>query len=275
MKKIYISADIEGIWGNSNPANTIKKGVDYSEYATNMTKEVNLLIEELFNQGVEEVLVNDSHGNMDNILASQLDPRAGIVVGNGAYKEYGMMEGLDSTFDGACFVGYHCRSNTSGIMSHTISGGMVEKITLDGKVFGESGLNAKLAEEYGVPVLLVSGDHLLKEQLKDELKDTYIYVETKKVISSQCGICCSWNELKRRYHQAVKTIFERKQEKEQGQKQAHVMQITFHHIRNADFVARMDGVNKVDNCTVEIQKDNYADLYKYMRFVIKVCNAFV
>ena len=36
MKKIYISADIEGIWGNSNPANTAKNGYLYSEYCTNM-----------------------------------------------------------------------------------------------------------------------------------------------------------------------------------------------------------------------------------------------
>ena len=35
MKKIYISADIEGIWGNSNPANTSKNGYLYSEYCTN------------------------------------------------------------------------------------------------------------------------------------------------------------------------------------------------------------------------------------------------
>lgn len=45
MKKIYISADIEGIWGNSNPANTAKNGYLYSEYCTNMLNEVNLVID--------------------------------------------------------------------------------------------------------------------------------------------------------------------------------------------------------------------------------------
>ena len=64
MKKIYISADIEGIWGNSNPANTAKNGYLYSEYCTNMMNEVNLVIDLLFQNGVEEVVVNDSHGNM-------------------------------------------------------------------------------------------------------------------------------------------------------------------------------------------------------------------
>ena len=109
MKKICISADIEGIWGNSNPANTAKNGYLYSEYCTNMMNEVNLVIDLLFQNGVEEVVVNDGHGNMDNLLPSKLDPRAAFVAANGAYKEFGMMEGLDDSFDGAMFIGYHSR----------------------------------------------------------------------------------------------------------------------------------------------------------------------
>ena len=30
-----------------------------------------------------------------------------------------MMEGFDDSYDGVCFIGYHCRSNTAGIMAHT------------------------------------------------------------------------------------------------------------------------------------------------------------
>lgn len=130
MKKIYISADIEGIWGNSNPANTAKNGYLYSEYCTNMMNEVNLVIDLLFQNGVEEVVVNDSHGNMDNLLPSKLDPRAAFVAANGAYKEFGMMEGLDDSFDGAMFIGYHSRCNSPGVMAHTIWGTMVRKIVV-------------------------------------------------------------------------------------------------------------------------------------------------
>lgn len=274
MKKIYISADIEGIWGNANPVNTMKSGKDYVEYQTNMINEVNLLIQLLFKHGATEVLVNDSHGNMDNILASRLDPRASIVISNGAYKAYGMMEGLDSSFDGVCFVGYHTRSNTSGIMAHTIWGTMVEKIVLDGVELGESGLNAPLAWEMNVPIVLISGDNLLEKQLHYELQSTYAYVETKKALNSQCALCCSWNELENRYEKAVSQIDQLCSKKPNYPVKSHTLQITFHHIRNADFVSRMDGVNKIGNCTVEITKPSYNALYAYMRFVIKVCNAF-
>ena len=84
-----------------------------------------------------------------SLSASRLDPRACMVVSNGAYKEYGMMEGLDDTFDGVCFVGYHCRSNTRGVMAHTIWGTLVRSIRVDGEEMGESGINARLAWEYG------------------------------------------------------------------------------------------------------------------------------
>lgn len=36
MKKLYISADIEGIWGNGAFAHTAKNGTEYEEYRTNM-----------------------------------------------------------------------------------------------------------------------------------------------------------------------------------------------------------------------------------------------
>ena len=38
-----------------------------------MISEVNLLIDKLFTAGAEEVVVNDGHGNMDNLSASRLD----------------------------------------------------------------------------------------------------------------------------------------------------------------------------------------------------------
>lgn len=274
MKKVYISADIEGIWGNANPAYTVKSGREYEEYRTNMIEEVNLFIRLLLDNGVEEIVVNDGHGNMDNLLASRLDKHASLVVSNGAYKAYGMMEGLDDSFDAVCFIGYHCRSNTSGVMSHTVWGTMVRKIEVDGKEMGESGINACLAWEYGVPVTLISGDHELKQQLEEELQKPFAFVETKKAVSSQCAICCSWEELERRYEKAIHSMKKLAYPCDDYPATNHKMDITFHHARNAEFVSRMDGVELIDSCTVRIQKNTYKELYAYMRFVIKICNAF-
>lgn len=272
MKKIYISADIEGIWGNSNPAYTMRGGAEYEEYRTNMINEVNLVVSILFENGVEEITVNDGHGNMDNLLPSRLDPRVSFVSSNGAYKAYGMMEGLDNTYDGVCFIGYHCRSNTPGIMAHTNWGTMIRHIKVDGKEVGEAGINACLAWEYGVPVILVSGDHLLKQQVQEELNTSVAYVETKKAINSQCALCCSWNTLVKRYQTEIPKALNHTPRKQNVT--SHSMEITFHHERNAAFASRMDNVIRMDHCTVRIEKESYDELYRMMRFIIKTCNSF-
>ena len=270
MEKIYLSCDIEGIWGNSNPSYTIQGGYLYEEYCTNMLNEVNLVIDLLFQNGVKEVVVNDGHGNMDNMLPSKLDSRAGYVSGNGAYKEFGMMEGFDSSFDGVMFIGYHSRSNTLGVMAHTIWGTMINHIVVDGKELGESGINALLAKELGVPVLLASGDSEYGKQVKEELD--CVFVETKKTLNAQSCLCPSKNELVNRYKIGIENAL--KSPFISSSVSSHTMDITFHHSRNADFVSRMDGVELIDSCTVRLSKPDYYSLYKYMRFVIKVCNAY-
>ena len=107
MKRYYLSADIEGIWGNSDSAYTVRSGAEYEQYRQNMIMEVNLAVSALFANGADEVVVNDGHGGMDNLCAAQLDERAMMISAHGAYKEYGMMEGISSDFEGVCLIGYH------------------------------------------------------------------------------------------------------------------------------------------------------------------------
>ena len=189
MNKIYISADIEGIWGNVNSAYTMPGVPEYEQYRRRMIDEVNIVAQTLFKYGIQEILVNDGHGNMDNLLPEDLDPRVRLVCSQGAFKENGMMEGISAEFDGACFIGYHCRNNTPGIMAHTMWGTMIRSVSLNGEEIGESGLNAHLAWHHGVPIILASGDSLLKKQLSDELRGSVHYVQTKEAIDSSTAIC--------------------------------------------------------------------------------------
>lgn len=48
MKRYYLSADIEGIWGNSDSAYTVRSGAEYEQYRQNMIMEVNLAVSALF-----------------------------------------------------------------------------------------------------------------------------------------------------------------------------------------------------------------------------------
>jgi D-amino peptidase len=83
---VYISVDMEGIAG-VNHAKPTQRGDDaYPRSALLMTREANAAIEGAFDGGADEVVVNDSHGKMFNLLPEELDARARLVQGTKAWS---------------------------------------------------------------------------------------------------------------------------------------------------------------------------------------------
>ncbi|MBX4373295.1 M55 family metallopeptidase, partial [Mycobacterium tuberculosis] len=70
-----------------------------------MTEEANAVIEAAFEAGANEVVVNDSHSKMNNLLIENLHPETQLITGD--VKPYSMVQGLDGSFSGAVFTGYH------------------------------------------------------------------------------------------------------------------------------------------------------------------------
>ncbi|CAH2212724.1 M55 family metallopeptidase [Tepidibacter aestuarii] len=162
--KIYISADIEGISGVVNNTHTSQDGYDYNRARRLMTNEVNAVVKGLKATGGREILVNDSHGPMTNIIIEELDEDVKLISGN--KKLLGMMEGIDKTYDAAIFIGYHARHNTSGVLSHSYHGAVVSEVKLNGNAIGEFEFNSLVAGYFDIPVVLVSGDDILSKQVK-------------------------------------------------------------------------------------------------------------
>src|SRR5260370_42635829 len=97
-----------------------------------------------------------------------LEPGARLITD--AFKRDGMMQGLDETFDAALFIGYHAKAgSTRGFFAHT-GDANVKDLEIDGRSVGEGGMNALLAAWYGVPVVLITGDDVAVEQLKESLE---------------------------------------------------------------------------------------------------------
>lgn len=155
-KKVYISVDLEGISGVNGDDQTGPGGAEYGRARKLMAEDANAAIRGAFEGGATDVLVNDSHGGQRNLLPEDLDPRARLI--SHSFKRYGMMEGLDDTFDAIVFVGYHAKADSPrGLFAHTGSG-VVRDLQINGRSVGEGGMNAALAAWYGVPVVAVSGD---------------------------------------------------------------------------------------------------------------------
>ena len=148
--KVFISVDMEGITGITDPEDVLPKGQDYGRGRVFMTGDANAAILGAYDGGATEVVVNDSHWTMRNLLLEQLDPRARVI--KGLHKPMCMVEGVDDSFDAAVFIGYHsCAGTEHGVMNHTLLGKEVQNFMLDGKPIGETRLNALLCGHHGVP----------------------------------------------------------------------------------------------------------------------------
>jgi D-amino peptidase len=155
--KVFISVDMEGISGITDPEDVLPDGADYQRGRVFMTGDANAAILGAYDAGADEVLVNDSHWIMRNLLLERLDPRARTI--KGFHKSLCMVQGLDPSYDGAVFVGYHaCAGTEGGVLNHTLLGKEIQNVFLNGEPTGETRLNAAYAGHFGVPVLAVAGD---------------------------------------------------------------------------------------------------------------------
>ena len=175
--RIFISVDLEGIGGIGTGAMTSTSGKDYATSRRLVTAEVNTVVEEIFARDPgAEILVNDSHGDHQNVLHTQLDPRVTYI--QGSIKPFGMVQGLDASFDGAIFLGYHAKAgDPDGFLAHTGTGS-VKGLWLNDIEVGEGGLNAAFAGGHGVPVILAAGDSAAAAELGALLKTETVTTKT-------------------------------------------------------------------------------------------------
>jgi D-amino peptidase len=156
-KRVFISIDMEGISGIVDGSQT---GGDAGEYQTGrrlMVGDLNAVVEGALAAGVEEVVVSDAHGGLRNLQPEEVHEVAYLI--RGSPKPWSMMEGIEEGFEAAFYVGYHAMKGTqNGVLAHTISGGTVDAIWINGRETGEFGLNAALAGLHGVPSVFISGD---------------------------------------------------------------------------------------------------------------------
>lgn len=161
--KIFISADIEGVAGVVTTLQGQPGNPEYERARRLMTEEVNAAIAGAFDGGATEVVVNDSHGPMINLLPDLLDPRADLILGRP--KPASMCAGLDASFNAVMFTGYHAGAGRHGILSHTVNGFAYHAIRVNGIDCAEATLYGAYAGSLGIPVIMLSGDDQLRTQV--------------------------------------------------------------------------------------------------------------
>lgn len=172
MRKIFLSADIEGTAGIAHWDETQIGKPLYDRFARQMTREVRAACEGAIAAGATELLVKDAHDSGRNLDAEQLPQCVRIFRGWGR-DPYSMMGGLDASFDGVLFTGYHSAAGTDfNPLSHTMNLG-VTQMTINGMVGSELLINSLTAAYMGVPVYFLSGDEGLCRWMNEACPGTF------------------------------------------------------------------------------------------------------
>lgn len=184
---VFISVDMEGLAGVVSASDVQRTGQDYAHFRSIMAAEANAAVDGAFRAGATHVLVRDSHGSKQNLLPAELDQRARLLRGASSGPK-NMMEGIDSTFDAVVFIGYHAKAGTpNAILEHTSSGNVVD-FSINGVSLPEGGYNALVAGLYGVPVVFVSGDRAVVEQLRGLLGPVHAVAVKEEIGDAALGL---------------------------------------------------------------------------------------
>lgn len=268
-KRVYISVDMEGISGIADSSQLSSGQPEYNRYRKLTVQDVNAAVEGAWAGGAGPILVNDSHGSMRNVVIEDLDPRARLI--SHSFKPYGMLEGLDDTFDAVVFIGYHAKAGSPiGFAAHTGSG-VVRDLRVNGRSVGEAGLNALLAAWYGVPVALGTGDQIAAEQIKDAAPGARVVV-VKRALNQRAvelrPLSVVHDEIKEGTAAAVK-------ESRRGTPQrasAYRVELQFNGTAHADVAEGLPQIERTAPDTIAFTVPTMPQAYRLIRILYRYVN---
>lgn len=270
--KVFISADIEGVSGVVHQEHTARDGKEHERARRLMTQEVNAAVEGALKAGATEVLVNDSHGTMRNIIPEELNEAAQLITGSP--KSLSMMQGIDKTFDAVFFVGYHAMaSSLPGVLGHTYFGKVVYNLRINGKAMGETGMNAALAGYFGVPVALVTGDETVTREAKETLGNVET-VAVKKAVARYAAQCLSPMEARRRIKDAAVKALKRLGDFKPLMLKAPVtFEVDFMNTAMTEAAMLIPGVKQISGRTAAYTSTDLVEAFKAFRAMVTLASA--
>lgn len=256
--RVYISVDMEGITGVVNQTQTTPGERDYERFRRIMTREANAAIEGAVDGGATDLLVNDAHGPMTNLLIEDLHPAARLL--SGRPKPDQMMQGIGPGWDAAFFIGYHSRHGTrASVLDHTWSSATIIHAELNGRPVCEGDLNAGLAGEYGVPVALVTGDETYCRQQQELLGEDLPVVAVKRSLGRFAAESLPLAEAHRRIREAATRALATPRQPFRFAAPYRLV-LTFNHAGRADHAALLPGSERVDGLRVAYTTGDYREM---------------
>lgn len=270
IKRLYISADLEGVCGVVSPqqcAPTPDRHA-YDRAVRQLGTELSAVIDAAVEAGVDDILINDAHCSMTNLHLEQVPPQVRLL--SGKPKPCAMMAGLSRDFDAAMLIGYHAKAGTlHGTLAHTFHHQLFD-VQINGQSLGESGINILHAHlTYGVPVVLVSGDRALKQELQ-------AWAPAIPVVETKIGLGHTSAQ-----HHALQTVLnDYRQQVQQALSPDHAslwrdrmpgleapfqLDITLTTPLGADTANLLPSMERLDGCRLRFQADHIETVYRTLQ----------
>lgn len=269
MMKIYITVDMEGISGINGDDQLSPGQPEYGRARKLMAEDANAAIRGAFEAGATDVLVNDSHGGMRNLLPEDLDPRARLI--SHSFKRYGMMEGLDESFAAIIFVGYHAKADSPhGLFAHTGSS-VIRDLQINGRSVGEGGMNAALAAWYGVPVVAVSGDDVAVAEVKSSVSGVQA-VAVKRAINLRAVELKPLPQARREIQEAARNGVASAKKIPPQRQSTYRVQIQYRNFTYPEVATAFREIELVAPDTVAFTRDTMPEAYRLIRVLYRFIN---
>lgn len=265
--KIYISADMEGVVGTVTGDQLGPGGFEYENARRWMTEEVNAAIRGARRAGATEILVSDSHGNGQNLLLEELPEDVRVV--RSWPRPLSMMAGIDETFDGVIFIGYHTSTdNSTGVRAHTMSSARLTSVRLNGVPAPEASINAAIAGYFGVPVIMISGDDAIAAEAVSLLGDVETAI-VKKAYGFHSAETLSPAASYRLIEEAAARAVDRITDFQPWDLGGPIeLEVRFKHYRPVEVLEYLDVVERVDSHTIRYRGEDMIAVSRFLLFLL-------
>ena len=156
-RKYMIRCDLEGVSGVVSYLQAEPGQPDYAFGRSMFRSDLMAGLEGLLAGGAEEIVIYDEHYFGRNIDPAWLPDKVTFIAGKPPYRA-DWAGGLDASFAGLVLLGFHSKYGTPGGLLHHSYELDIRDLRLNGVSVGEIGMETAIAGDFGVPLVLMTGD---------------------------------------------------------------------------------------------------------------------
>ena len=272
--KVLIVNDIEGISGIDNVRQIQYGSKEFEEGRIQVTEDVNAAIRGLRAGGATEIRVVDSHGSggpNKNIIPEKLERDIVLFQEGPVYKR--LKKAADKSIDAAVFVGFHAMADTKdGFLRHTIT--LEPRISISSRPVGETAIDAYALAEYGIPVIMVTGDQALVREASTFLPG----IETAQVKTSlDCRTtnCIPLSEARRLILATAKRALSRVDESMPVQITKPIeVDVSFPRKEQTDLCETIPRAKRKGEHTISYIAEDWDEAYSFVRTTIRLAGQY-